>query len=326
MDETENHEEISTRRKWSNRIMIKPMEPIVSQELLTDSSYVYQVKWDGIRILAKIENGSVLLHTRHGNIRTEIYPEITHILTNKFAEQTLYLDGEMISLHNGKPDFFRVAKRDRMKTTSKIQQAIIKVPVSYVVFDIIQIDDWIMDKPLHERLSLLEKIVETSEKVQVCPTTTDGESLFHYTKSHGWEGIVAKEREGRYHIGEKHPTWRKVKHFQYLTASVLGVTLKSGSVYSLLLGVEEDGGWRYIGRASSGLSVEEKQILTMYSSSLAISSPVAVIPPFREEEIRWFSPIMQACIRFLEWTPDATLRNPVIESFQNNSTYKGADY
>jgi bifunctional non-homologous end joining protein LigD len=206
--------------------MIKPMEPILSQELLTDSSYVYQVKWDGIRILAKIENGSVLLHTRHGNLRTEVYPEITRILTDKFAKKTLYLDGEIITIHKGRPDFFRVAKRDRMKNASKIHQSISKIPVSYVLFDILKMEDWIIDKPLHERLSLLDKIVETSEKVQVCPTTTDGEAVFHYTRDHGWEGIVIKERDGRYHIGEKHPTWRKVKHFQHITASLLGVTLK----------------------------------------------------------------------------------------------------
>jgi bifunctional non-homologous end joining protein LigD len=295
---------------------IKPMEPILSKELLLDRNYVYQVKWDGIRILAKIEKGDVRLHTRHGNIRTNSYPEITSILSNRFAEQTLYLDGEIIALQNGRSDFFLVAKRDRMKTESKIKQAISKIPVSYVIFDILQKDEWLINKPLIQRLSILQNTTDISEHIQICPTTEDGEALFDFTKKNSWEGIVIKEKEGKYHIGEKHPTWRKVKHFQYITANLLGVTLKSESVYSLLLGIEDEGKWKYIGRVSSGLSTEEKRILTLYSSSLAISFPVATIPPFREEEIRWFSPTMQAKIRFLEWTPDARLRDPVIESFQ----------
>ncbi|WP_028777201.1 RNA ligase family protein [Shimazuella kribbensis] len=295
--------------------LVKPMEPVLSNQLLVDPNLVYQVKWDGIRILAKIENGNVLLHTRNGNVRSFIYPEIRDILTNKFAKQTLYLDGEMITINKGKADFFQVAKRDRMKTASKIQQYISKIPVSYIVFDILQYNDWITDKPLHERLSILHETIEPTDKIQVCPTTTDGESLFHYTKNQGWEGIVLKEKNGKYHLGVKHPTWKKIKHFQYVTATVLGVTLKSGSVYSLLLGKRERGEWIYIGRVSSGLSTEEKQILTIYSNSLSVSNPVTAIPAFKEEEIRWFSPNMQANIRFLEWTPDATLRNPVIESF-----------
>ncbi|MXQ52511.1 hypothetical protein [Shimazuella alba] len=295
---------------------LKPMEPVLSKELLLKSDCVYQVKWDGIRILAKIDKGSVLLHTRHGNLRTSIYPEITALLEAQYANQTLYLDGEMISLHKGKPDFFRVVKRDRMKTASKIQQFISKIPVSYIVFDVLKLDEWITSKSLLTRLSLLQDLIQPSEKLQLCPTSEDGKTLFQYTLDHGWEGIVVKEKNGLYHIGEKHPTWKKIKHFQFITASLLGVTLKSGSVYSLILGVKEDDSWKYIGRVSSGLSTEEKRILTAYSSSLAISTPMAKIPPFREEEIRWFSPIMQAKIRFLEWTPDGTLRNPVIESFQ----------
>ncbi|MCH5585504.1 DNA ligase [Shimazuella sp. AN120528] len=297
-------------------LLIKPMEPILSRELLLESKYLYQVKWDGIRILTKIENGKVNLHTRHGNIRTAIYPEITSILANRFAKQTVYLDGEIIALQNGKPNFFLVAKRDRIKTESKIERSISKIPVNYVVFDVLRNDHWLVDKPLYQRLSILQNILDESEKIQICPTTEDGKTLFEFTKELGLEGIVIKEREGKYHIGEKHLTWRKVKHFQYINASILGVTFKSGSVYSLLLGIKVEGNWKYIGRVSSGLSSEEKRILTVYSSSLAIPDPVTNIPLFREEEIRWFTPNIQTKIRFLEWTPDKTLRNPVIENFQ----------
>jgi bifunctional non-homologous end joining protein LigD len=297
------------------------MEPVLSREPITGTDYVYQVKWDGIRILANIVDGQVTLHTRHGKVRTTIYPEITAILASNYKKETLYLDGEMISLFDGKPDFFQVVKRDRIKTPSKIEQFVSKIPVSYVIFDMVKANErWLLDMPLEKRLALLEKYVSNSEKIQLCPTTENGESLFTYTKEKHWEGIVAKEKQGKYHIGQKHPTWRKIKHFQFIDAYLLGVTLKSGTVYSLLLGVEDGNQWRYIGRVSTGLSVEEKQLLTTYSSYLATPTAATHIPPFREEEIRWFTPSIKAKIRYLEWTPDEILRNPVIESFQKEKS------
>lgn len=294
------------------------MEPVLSKELILNPAYVYQVKWDGIRILTKIEEGQITLHTRHGNIRTHTYPEITKQISSTFGNTPLYLDGEMISIYNGKADFFQVLKRDRLKTPSKIEVAISRIPVCYIVFDILYYKEWVTERSFVERNSLLEELIIPTEQLQTCPSTIDGETLYHYTKQQGWEGIVAKEREGKYHIGEKHPTWRKIKHFQYIESTILGVTLKSGSVYSLLLGTKKDGKWHYIGRVSSGLSLEEKMILTEYSKTLAIATPATIIPSFREEEIRWFTPDIHVEIRFLEWTPEGILRNPVIERFLLN--------
>jgi bifunctional non-homologous end joining protein LigD len=292
------------------------MEPVLSKQLLVHPDYVYQVKWDGIRILSKIEQDNVILHTRHGNIRTHTYPEITQLLLNQFAGKSIYLDGEMISIYQGKSDFFQVLKRDRLKTPSKIEPAVRRIPVCYMVFDILYDDQWVTDKSFHERNEILNSIISPTDQFQLCPTTTDGEALFSYTKEQGWEGIVAKKRAGKYHIGEKHTTWRKIKHFQHLESTILGVTLKSGKVYSLLLGTKKnDEEWHYIGRVSSGLDTEEKKLLTEYSKFLQIPTPVALIPPFHEEEIRWFFPDIHVEIRFLEWTPDRTLRSPVIERF-----------
>lgn len=300
--------------------MIKPMEPVYVEQLPLAADLLYQVKWDGIRVLAQVEQGNVTLHTRHGKLRTDIYPEVTSALATQFLDQTVYLDGEVVVIHEGKADFFLAVKRDRLKTPSKIEQASRRMPVQYVIFDLLKTDHWLFNRPCIERLSLLEEVVTPTETIQICPTTTDGEALFTYTKEHGWEGIVCKEKQGLYHIGEKHPTWKKVKHFQTIAATVLGVTLKSGLVYSLLLGIQDETGWRYIGRVSSGLSTKEKQLLTQYSSSLSIDNPVAIIPAFREEEIRWFVPTIEVEVRFLEWTPDAVLRNPVITHFKKNST------
>lgn len=297
----------------------RPMEPILTEELLEGEEYLYQIKWDGIRILSLVEKGVVRLFTRHEKQREQTYPEIRDAISNKFVKQTLILDGEIISIKNGKPDFFQIVKRDRMRTEQKIISATTKIPVTYIIFDLLYWDgEWLFEKPLIERLQRLDNILEPTDQIQITPSFSQGKELWDWTRERGWEGIVIKEKKGQYFPGQKHPTWRKMKHFQEIDANILGVTLKGGNVYSLLLAIGlDDHRYRYIGRVSSGLSSEERQILTIYSKELAIDTPVPVVamPKFREEEIRWFPPTMKARIRFLEWSPDGILRNPVILNF-----------
>ncbi|WP_044640044.1 ATP-dependent DNA ligase [Risungbinella massiliensis] len=296
----------------------RPMEPVLAEAIPTGKNFLHQIKWDGVRIVAMVESGEVRLYTRHQKPRESIYPEITKNISNKFAEQTIVLDGEMISFHERKPDFFQVVKRDRMRDSQKIISAQNRIPVTYMVFDILHWQgQWLWDKPLSKRLELLEQVIITDEQIQITPSAEDGQMLFDWTNEHGWEGIVAKEKNGIYTPNEKNVTWKKVKHFHEIDATILGVTLKGGKVYSLLLGKQEENDFSYIGRVSSGLSQSEIQLLTKYSKELAVSHPKRItgLPKFREEEIRWFPPTMKATIRFMEWSPDGHLRSPSIIRF-----------
>jgi bifunctional non-homologous end joining protein LigD len=297
----------------------RPMEPVMTEKLMLGDEYLYQIKWDGIRIVTIVENGKVRLFTRKMKPREQLYPEVSNILSNKFAKQTVILDGEIISIRNGKPDFFQVVKRDRMRDRHKIYAAIDRIPITYMLFDILYWKDrWLWDTPLCKRQQLLEEAVVAEEQLQITPSIEDGEGLWNWTKERGWEGIVIKEKLGCYRPGEKHPTWRKLKNFQELESIVLGVTLKAGKVYSLLLGLpKNEGRYQYIGRVSSGLNQEEIQLLTEYSKLLAVKDHVTVIgmPRFREEEIRWFAPTIRVKVRFLEWSPDGVMRSPVILQF-----------
>jgi bifunctional non-homologous end joining protein LigD len=293
------------------------MEPVLSEKMENGSQYLYQVKWDGVRVLSCLQQGEAYLYTRRGNERTQTYPEIVQELINQFATQTMILDGEMIRIKDGKPDFFAVMKRDRLKNRDKIENAVSLEPVCYVVFDLLYFENrWMFDEPLERRLLHLQNVIQPSERLQFCFTTEDGEGLYRFTKERGWEGVVIKERTGKYYPGEKHPTWRKVKHFQELTAYVAGVTLKAGRVYSLLLSVPGEQGYRYIGKAATGLSQGEMMVLTEYSRQLDQKQPTVVNPPrFPNEELRWFVPSIQVVVQYLEWTPEGTLRSPVVKRF-----------
>jgi bifunctional non-homologous end joining protein LigD len=295
--------------------MIRPMEPVLVDQLPEQADDLYQVKWDGVRIIANIGEGIVHLYTRNHRNRTATYPEVTRELSEQFDGRRVVLDGEMVAVRAGKPDFYELMKRDRLKSESKIAQSIHQIPVCYVVFDIVYADGkWLDQTPLIERLHLLRESVRDSHVLQVCPSTGDGVSLLNFTRRRGWEGIVIKEKKGNYHFGQKHVTWRKLKHFQELDAVVAGVTLKGGIANSLILAIPEDGRLRYAGKAASGLSSRELSLLTTWCRSASVRLPEIKAPSMNEETV-WVTPGLRVRVKFLEWSPDGTLRSPVITGF-----------
>lgn len=288
------------------------MEPVLVQKMEPKSDYLYQVKWDGVRIITEMEHNHVQMYTRNGKDRTNTYQEIKHEIINKFASQTkTVLDGEMIAWKGQKPDFFQVMKRDRLKDSLKIEAAVLHNPVNYIIFDVLCWQGtWLTDQPLWKRLERLEKEFQGGEYIQVCPSYDQADELIHLTKENNWEGIVCKERNGLYHIGEKHPTWQKYKHWKQITGMVVGISIKSNLAYSLLLALLDEGEYRYIGKVSSGLSVEEKQLITNWAREIAISTSVLKNPPKIVEDVIWTPPLLQVVVEFLEWTPDGTMRSP----------------
>ena len=105
-----------------------------------------------------------------------------------------------------------------------------------------------------------------------------------------------------------------MKHFRQLEAVVVGVTLRQGRVNSLLLAREEEGSYTYIGRASSGLDQEHIEALTRALPHIRREAPPTALSPVPPSAKIWVEPVIQARIRYLEWTPDGTLRNPSILS------------
>jgi bifunctional non-homologous end joining protein LigD len=233
----------------------------------------------------------------------------------------LILDGEMVALKESRPDFFQIMKRDRLKNEGKIKHLIPSIPAYYVVFDILYMgNEWMTAKPLCERLHRLEFLKKKMDSplIQICTTFESPDLLLEFTKQEGWEGIVMKEREGRYHIGEKHTTWRKFKHYKMIEATVVEVELRSNSVHSVLLGIEEEERWKYIGKASLGLRHSEMDTLFRWAQSIMRDYGLIDLPSYKGKNILWVNPLLKVKVRYLEFTPDGTLRSPVIQGFVLN--------
>ncbi|PTX59943.1 bifunctional non-homologous end joining protein LigD [Melghirimyces profundicolus] len=298
---------------------IIPMEPVFREDVFQSDQWLYQIKWDGVRMLAFREEKEIELYNRKGRRRTHWYPEVTEAV-RRLDCRSAVLDGEIIALEEGRPDFFRVLKRELLSDSRKLPSLIQKVPIQYIVFDLLYLDgEELTGKPLRIRLEALSHLFDNggADPLHLCDSFDDGPGLWEVTGERGWEGIVMKEREGRYHPGRKHPTWQKAKHFQSLTATAVGALYRGNVVHSLLLGMWDNDRWIYIGRAGSGLSGEERRMLTNAVPSLRRESPPVANPPKgRNPGVVWMEPLLRMEVKFLEWTPHGTLRSPVIVGFR----------
>ena len=291
------------------------MEPVLTTKLPEKMNYLAQVKWDGIRILANALNGEIQLYTRNTQMRTWTYPEIVMELHAQVSDRQLILDGECVSFKDGKPDFFQVLKRDRIKNLEKIKRLMQEIPVVYMVFDLLFLDgEWLLNDPYVERLEKLQSLLINTPQIQLCTSMEDGKRLLNYVKKKQWEGIVLKEKTSVYHEGRKSTAWKKLKITQKIEAFVIGVTFRGERVNSLILGMMEEGSWHYIGKVSSGLTQKEIELITNWVSSVQVGKPPGMSVEIREP-IVWVPPHLKVEIEFVEWTPTGTLRSPVIKGY-----------
>lgn len=293
---------------------VVPMEPVSRQDIFDSADMLYQVKWDGVRVLAYIyPDRRVRLFNRRLNERTEQYPELAESVSH--LPGGTVLDGEIVALNtDGKPDFPRVLRRDLVRSAVKIRQAMYAVPICYMVFDVL----WKSGRavtafPLHQRLKVLGELDIRAgfiHKVESVPQT--GGALFEAVRAEGLEGVVAKKKNSAYLIGQKTDLWQKIKCFRNLTGVVGGYLQDDPArIRSLLVGIPEEGGLRYIGPAASGLT--QKQLVQLKEIFTAIRGPCPFVNP--PADGNWVLPMLRVEVRFLEYTPGGVMRAPSILGF-----------
>jgi bifunctional non-homologous end joining protein LigD len=301
---------------------IDPMALVLVDEPFDDPNYVYQIKWDGVRMLTYLDESGLALFNRRKHERTNNYPELQEI-KGQLKARTAVLDGEIIALgEGGKPSFSNILKRDLAKSSDKIRLLTRQIPIYYMVFDLLYLDGrWLVEEPQTARQERLAQVLQPSAQVRLVDNHPSGVQLFQVMKEQGMEGIVCKEKAGRYHIGVRHPTWKKVKNFRTLYAVVGGATLRGGHVNSLLLGLYQEEKLIYIGKAGSGLNNETIRALTAFVRQLPKHPhPFTAKPKLHAstacDEIVYFPPQLVVEVQYMEWTSDMTLRAPTIQGFR----------
>jgi bifunctional non-homologous end joining protein LigD len=278
-------------------------------------AWLYEIKFDGYRILAKVRAGEVRIYTRRGNDWTDKLPGLAGELARLPLEDG-WLDGEAVVLdENGIPNFNALQNAfDRSREQS----------IVYFVFDVPYLNGKdLRRRPQSERTDTLRQLMagNTSHRVRLSePFDVDGESALRSACAMGLEGLIAKRLDGCYEGGERSNAWLKLKCNLRQEFVVGGFTDRGGGskeVGSLLLGVYDEQG-RLIPAGSVGTgwdsatAVSLRELLEVAETD---TSPFAR-PPTKGRwarrapgSERWVHPRLVAEVSFQEWTPDGSVRH-----------------
>ena len=242
------------------------LAPILAKigEAFVSDDHLFEIKWDGIRTLALIEN-QVRLFNRKQVAITEHYPDLNEL--DGFPPGTI-LDGEIVVLRDGLPDFSRLMSRHHLVDPRRIRVLAKTAPVTYVVFDLLYVEGKsIMDLPLSERRRQLEELFAGQDCSRVVVSdgiTGDGVSYFKEVCDLSLEGMMAKRLGSRYHPGKRSDAWLKVKRSHELACVIIGyVPSKEFRLRSLIIAVpDESGALSPVGRVGSGIDDATRERLT----------------------------------------------------------------
>jgi bifunctional non-homologous end joining protein LigD len=279
-------------------------------------NWVYEIKWDGVRALAQIENGKTTLWARSGRDVTNEYPEFND-LAARFRVRDAIVDGEIVTLDkDGRSNFHTLQQRLGVQNPSRhLMQS---VPLDYFAFDVMYADGYDLRRvPLVDRKDFLQQILTGNERVHFSEHIPEqGEALYEAARSKGLEGIIAKLKSSTY-AGARTSTWVKLKIVDEVDAVVAGYTEGRGSrkfFGALVLGLYEGRELKFIGSVGTGFDEgKQGEIFEKLKQLHTGKSPFAKVPGLREN-VDWVEPELVARVKYANWTNDNHLRAPVFLS------------
>jgi bifunctional non-homologous end joining protein LigD len=307
----------------------EPMYATLGHALPRGPGWMFEPKYDGMRVIAEASARHVRLMTRNGKEKGEQFPEIVLALRElaRRAGRTLLLDGEVVAggrRAGGAPaegDFQQLQARMHLRDHEEILRLALEAPTSLVVFDLLRDGRTrLASHPWSERRARLEALFAEAGNpddgaVRLSETSPRGASMFNRARRAGWEGIIAKRTDVPYRPGTRSEEWLKLK-LQYRAEFVVGGWTEPRRTRpcfgALLLGAyDSSGAFVYVGHTGGGFTREG--LAEMYARLQRLerrSSPFAE-PPKTNEPAHWVAPKVVVEVKFAEWTSDHLLRQPI---------------
>jgi DNA ligase D-like protein (predicted ligase) len=284
--------------------------------------HLFEVKWDGIRMLAFVGPNKVRLQNRKLSEEANRYPDLVAVLSQ--LSGTAVLDGEVVVFEKGKPSFERVLERELASAPELIRTRSRTVPATYVAFDLLYRDgEDLLKTPLRERKRILRELLagKTCDALLESPFVLEkGREYYERAAAEGLEGIVAKALASPYLPGKRSRYWIKAKVERTMDCLVLGTLVEPGTgrVRSLVLGAYRDHTLIWMGNVGSGLDARTLKELETELAPLAGERP-AGLTVAGASDVRWLKPVLVARVKYLETTGQGRLRAPVFQGFVNRS-------
>lgn len=298
-------DEFVNRKQKSNLTQIKNITPQLAKlanKIPKGNDWIYEIKYDGYRIIAYFENNKIKLLSRNNKDYTKKFKNISSSLLS-LNHDSFVLDGEIVSFDKkGKSDFGLL--QQNIKEGNK--------EFYYIIFDLLVLDgDDLRNLPLKKRKDKLERLLyKTSEYLIFSKHVTDGEKCFKFAKENNLEGIIAKRIDSIYE-GKRSDDWQKIKCYQRQEFIVVGYTTssKNKELSALLLGYYDEKDLVYVGKVGTGFNLEKrKELNNLFKNSIRKKSPFK--EDIKVKNVIWLKLKFIAEIQFAELTKDKHLRQP----------------
>lgn len=312
-----------TRKKTKS----KPLPGFIAPELATlvdtmpeGEEWVHEIKFDGYRILAYIQDGNVRMYTRTGQDWTHKFHPLADVL-RKMPVQNAIIDGEVIALND-----------EGISSFTLLQEALSKGKtgeLSYYVFDLLYLNGKnITHLPLLERKKKLKPLITAKLDGYVFYSEhfakQDKHFLQHICHMH-MEGVVSKRIDAAY-TSKRSKSWVKTKCHQRQEFVIGGFTLpthKERGIGALLLGYYEGKEFIYAGKLGTGFDQETAPLLRKKLDRLKQKTMAfAEVPSIVSNKAIWVKPTLVCEVEFTEWTADGRLRHPSFQGMRDDKPAK----
>jgi bifunctional non-homologous end joining protein LigD len=279
-----------------------------------DDGWVFELKYDGYRIVAGRDGDRLLLRSRNGNDLTARFPDVAEAV-RALPYPHLVLDGEVV-VHDeaGLPSFQRLQKRARLLREADVRRAALELPATYYVFDLAACAGFdTRGLPLLERKRFLREAVPSTGVIRYSDhIEARGTDLYDVAQQMQLEGIIGKRAAAPYRAGRS-KDWIKVR--ASLTNDFVVIGLKSskgapGTFGSLHVAAYDGGRLVYAGSVGTGLTPKHVKALREQLQGREVARAAADGAPRARADI-WYEPRAVVEVRYLEWTDAGQLRHPV---------------
>lgn len=284
----------------------------------------FEIKWDGIRMIAYRDGNKIWLETRNLKQALPRFPELAE-LKGLFIDDQIVLDGEVVVFgDDGTPDFDRVRSRNAQKDPAAIARSSCRFPASYVAFDCLyRSGKSLMDLPLSQRIAHLEEAIRPDDRCLILSrgVNEQGKAYFNAVAERGLEGVVGKRLDSRYFPGKRSRDWIKIRHVKTADCVIGGFVPKGRDfLKSLLLGLYHPAsGLYYVGHVGTGFTEEENTVLRRGLNRIVTNhSPFTDTPHDVISSAVWVSPRIVCSIEYLTLTGGGRLRHPTFQGVRSD--------
>lgn len=305
----------------------QPMLATLVDGPFDDPGWEYEVKWDGYRAVAYINNGEVNLQSRNRKSFNDMFYPIYQQLGE--WKINAVIDGEIVVINDKGLSDFNALQNWRSEADGELV---------YYAFDILWLEGKsLIHLPLTERKAVLQSIVDEKSPVQLgYSVEADGNAFFEAAQKMGLEGIIAKKSDSEYFPGLRTRDWLKIKINKRQEVIVAGYTLNEGSsklFSALLLAAYDKGKLQYVGKVGTGFKEkQQKEMMALFKPLITDQIPFSETPDYNKPSrfrpnpphanATWLKPELVCEISFTEITSDGVFRHPSFEGMREDKSAK----